>query len=182
MTPPQAEQVHCFRSHSRKAAIPASRMNRRFCSGDSRSGYCDPYRVSFSMTSAQGKSGHSSQNVYPFDFLFPHRMIPHLSEQNSGLLSFGPRHPAQRPLSASARFQMLQSSPHGAIISALNIPFRPPHLSRSVDRQYFAAGSSRNVPVVPGDIILYIDDNKGFMVHILFLQGFRCVQKLFDTR
>ena len=70
MTTPQAEQVHCFRSRSRKAAIPASRMNRRFSSGDSRSGYCDPYRVSFSMTSAQGKSGHSSQNEYPLDFLY----------------------------------------------------------------------------------------------------------------
>ena len=57
MTPPQAEQVHFFRSRSRRAAIPASRMNRRFSNGDSRSGYCDPYRVSFSMTSAQGKSG-----------------------------------------------------------------------------------------------------------------------------
>ncbi|MBR3584556.1 MAG: DUF1349 domain-containing protein [Oscillospiraceae bacterium] len=33
-------------------------------------------------------------------------MMPHLSEQNSGLLSFGPRHPAQRPVSASARLQM----------------------------------------------------------------------------
>ena len=54
MIPPQAGQVHCLRSCSRKAAIPASRITRRFSSGDSRSGYFDPYRVSFSMTSAQG--------------------------------------------------------------------------------------------------------------------------------
>ena len=128
MTPPQEGQVHFFRSRSRKAAIPSSRMTRRFSSGDSLSGYFDPYRVSFSMTSAQGKSGHSSQNDYLFTFLFSHRMMPHPVEQNSGLFSFGPRHPAQGLVSASARLQMLQFNPHGAIIFALNIPFRPPHL------------------------------------------------------
>ena len=26
-----------------------------------------------------------------------------------------------------------------------------------------------DVPIVLGDIILYIDDNKGFMVHVIFL-------------
>ena len=29
--------------------------------------------------------------------------------------------------------------------------------------------SVNDVPVVLGDIILYIDDNKGFMVHVIFL-------------
>jgi hypothetical protein len=77
------------------------------------------------MTSAQGKTGHSSQNEYPFSFLFSHRMMPHPAEQNSGLLSFGPRHPAQGLVSASARLQMLQSSPHGAIIFSVNISFMP---------------------------------------------------------
>jgi hypothetical protein len=97
------------------------------------------------MTSAHGKSGHSSQNEYPFDFLFSHKMMPQRSEQNSGLLSFGPRHPAQGSVPASARLQMLQSSPHGAIISAMNIPFRPPYLSQSVDRQYMISQSPLSV-------------------------------------
>jgi hypothetical protein len=61
------------------------------------------------------------QSDYPFAFLLSHRMMPHPTEQKSGLLSFGPRHPAQGLVSASACLQMLQSSPHGAIISAENI-------------------------------------------------------------
>jgi hypothetical protein len=97
------------------------------------------------MTSEQGKSGHSSQNEYPFAFLFSHRMMPHPDEQNSGLLSFGPRHPAQGLVSASARLQMLQSSPHGAIIFAVNIHFRPPHLSMTVYRQYMISQSPLSV-------------------------------------
>ena len=42
--------------------------------------------------------------------------------------------------------------------------------------------SVNDVPVVLGDIVLYIDDNKGFMVHVIFLQGVRYVKKLFGTR
>jgi hypothetical protein len=97
------------------------------------------------MTSAQGKSGHSSQNEYPFALLFSHRMMPHPDEQNSGLLSFGPRHPAQGLVSASTRLQMLQSSPHGAIIFTLNNPFSPPHLSGTVYRQYIISQSPLSV-------------------------------------
>ena len=92
---PHSGQLHFPRSFFRNSSIPISRMSRMFWIGDSVSGYLSEYRVSFSMTSSQGKSGHSSQNLYPFSLLFRHRTIPQPLEQNSGLWSSGPHHPAQ---------------------------------------------------------------------------------------
>ena len=98
------------------------------------------------MTSAQGKSGHSSQKRYPFCFRFSQRMMPHLFAQNSGLFSSGPLQPGHGLSFCNAREQRLQSSPHGAIMSAVNIrsfllaPIRPERMDFSVSSSFRFSG------------------------------------------
>ena len=52
-------------------------------------------------------------------------MMPQYLAQNSGLFSSGPLQPGHGSVSISAWEQILQSSPHGAIIAALNMAISP---------------------------------------------------------
>lgn len=93
----------------------------KFVNGDSFITYCDMYRFSRSYENSHGKSGHSSQKRYLFAFLFPHCIIVHLVEQNSGLYSSGPVQPGHGFFFLCAALHKLQSSPHGATIFSVNI-------------------------------------------------------------